>query len=92
MIMLMTTEQRFANHLENWREALPDPKGEVLSGEAGFRLRRNPDTTVGIDVAYISPQTAAANEDGAGRIEGVLVLAVEILSPSDSQEDVLEKV
>ena len=63
-------ESRFGSHLENWREAQPEPKGEVLSGEAGFRLRRNPDTTVGIDVAYISPETAAANEDGVGRIEG----------------------
>lgn len=86
------TQSRFVKHLENWRETLPDPKGEVLSGEAGFRLRRNPDTTVGIDVAYISPDTAAANEDGVGRIEGIPVLAIEILSPSDSQEDVLEKV
>lgn len=86
------TQSRFVKHLENWREAQPDPKGEVLSGEAGFRLRQNPDTTVGIDVAYISAQTATANEEGAGRIEGVPVLAIEILSPSDSQEDVLEKV
>jgi Uma2 family endonuclease len=78
------TQSRFVNHLENWRNGQPNPKGEVLSGEAGFRLRRNPDTTVGIDVAYISAETAAANEDAVGRIEGVPVLAIEILSPSDS--------
>lgn len=86
------TQTKFAKHLDLWLDAQPDPKGEVVSGEAGFRLRRNPDTTVGIDVAYISPATAATNADGVGLIEGVPVLVVEILSPSDSQEDVLEKV
>jgi Uma2 family endonuclease len=86
------TQSRFVSHLEIWRSCQADPKGEVLSGEAGFRLRRNPDTIVGIDVAYISPETAASNEEGVRRIEGVPVLAIEILSPSDSQEDVLEKV
>lgn len=86
------TQSRFVKHLEIWREAQPNPKGEVLSGEVGFRLRRTPDTTVGIDVAYISPQTASSNEEGVGRIEGVPALAIEILSPSDSQEDLLEKV
>lgn len=86
------TQSRFVNHLENWRNCKGNPKGEVLSGEAGFRLRRNPDTTVGIDVAYISAETAQANDDSVGLIDGVPVLVVEILSPSDSQEDVLEKV
>ena len=86
------TQSKFARHLENWRDAQANAGGEVLSGEAGFRLRRNPDTTVGIDVAYISAETAAANEDGVGLIDGVPVLVIEILSPSDSQEDVLEKV
>lgn len=86
------TQTKFGKHLDNWLDIQPDPKGEVVSGEAGFRLRRNPDTTVGIDVAYISPETAAANADGVGLIDGVPVLVVEILSPSDSQEDVLDKV
>jgi Uma2 family endonuclease len=86
------TQTKFGKHLDNWLDGQSDPKGEVVSGEAGFRLRRNPDTTVGIDVAYISPETAAANTDGVGLIDGIPVLVVEILSPSDSQEDVLEKV
>jgi len=78
--------------LNQWLGTQPQPRGEVLAGEAGFQLRRNPDTTVGIDVAYISAETAKTNPDDAFLIEGIPVLAVEILSPSDKQEDVLDKV
>ena len=60
--------------------------------DIGFLLRKNPDTTVGIDVAYISPETAQANPSEVSVIDGAPVLAVEILSPSDTHEDVSEKV
>jgi Uma2 family endonuclease len=63
-----------------------------LSGEAGFVLRRNPDSTVGIDVAYVSAELAVATPERARFVEGVPILAVEILSPSDKQEEILEKV
>ncbi len=82
----------FSHLLCKWLETQPEPHGEVLVGEAAFQLRQDPDTTVGIDVAYISAATAAANPDDAFVIDGVPVLAVEILSPSDKQEGVLEKV
>ena len=78
--------------LFNWIRRQSLPHGEVLCGEAVFRLRRDPDTTVGIDVAYISPETAKANPEEEFLIEGPPVLAVEVLSPSDTQEDVLAKV
>jgi Uma2 family endonuclease len=86
------TTTRIAAMLEEWLGTQPEPRGEVLAGEAGFRLRRNPDTTVGIDVAYISAETAQANPADAFLIEGAPVLAVEILSPTDKQEEILEKV
>jgi Uma2 family endonuclease len=86
------TEARIAMILGQWLEGQPEPKGEVLSGEAGVRLRRNPDSTVGVDVAYISAATAQETPDNAFLIEGPPVLAVEILSPSDTQEEILEKV
>ena len=35
-----------AQLLANWLEQQPEPRGEVLTGEAGFCLRRDPDTTV----------------------------------------------
>jgi Uma2 family endonuclease len=77
--------------LEKWLESRPEPSGEVVSGEAGFRLRRDPDSTVGIDVAYVSAEVAA-REPNAMYFEGPPVLAVEILSPSDKQEEIDEKV
>jgi len=77
--------------LEKWLESRPEPRGEVVGGEAGFRLRRNPDSTVGIDVAYVSAEVAASQPD-ALYFEGPPALAVEIFSPSDKQEEIDEKV
>ncbi len=64
----------------------------VVGGEAGFRLTRNPDSTVGVDVAYISAELAAATPKRAFLIDGPPVLAVEILSPSDRHTDITDKV
>jgi Uma2 family endonuclease len=86
------TEAIITRILDAWRVTRPQPQGEVVVGEAGFRILKNPDTTVGIDVAYISPEMAAANPIDTPLIDGPPVLAVEILSPSDSQEGILEKV
>jgi Uma2 family endonuclease len=78
--------------LEAWRRLQPRPRGQVLSGEAGFRIRRDPDTTVGIDVAYISAKLAVNTPEHAKLVDGPPVLAVEILSPSDKHEEIMEKV
>ncbi len=86
------TTSRIDKILGIWLAAQAEPRGEVLAGEAGFVLRRNPDSTVGIDVAYISAELAAATPERARYVEGVPTLAVEILSPSDKQEEILEKV
>jgi len=86
------TVSRLSHLLELWLEGLPAPSGEILAGDAGVRLLRDPDTTVGVDVAYISAVTAAATPEGAFLIDAPPVLAVEVLSPSDRQNDVLDKV
>jgi Uma2 family endonuclease len=83
---------KFASVLDVWLLTQPEPRGEVLSGEAGFILAHNPDLTVGIDVAYISAETARANPDSAWLVDGIPVLAVEILSPSDTQENISDKI
>ena len=75
-----------------WLDQQPLPRGEVLSGEAGFRLRHDPDTTVGIDVAYVSAEVAAKSPENAFLIDGPPVLAVEVLSPKDRHEDIVAKV
>jgi Uma2 family endonuclease len=85
-------ETQLAQLLNNWLAGQSKPRGEVLCREAGFRLRRNPDTTVGIDTAYISAEMAAATSDDDFLIDGAPVLAVEILSPSNQWDEVSDKV
>jgi Uma2 family endonuclease len=96
----MTTRNRFhsysmtniATELEIWRRRQPEPRGQVLTGDAGVRLQRDPDTTFGVDVVYISPAVLAQQTGAITLIEGVPTLAVEILSPSDVLEDVNDKI
>jgi Uma2 family endonuclease len=76
----------------HWLRAQPRPRGAAYSGDIRFRLRRNPDTFVGIDLAYISPEHKARKPKDATFIDGPPVLAVEILSPHDTAEDIAEKV
>jgi Uma2 family endonuclease len=83
---------RVAYFLGAWLEQQPEPRGAILCGEAGCRLRREPDTTVGIDVVYVSAELAARESTETSLIDGVPVLVVEILSPNDTQEQVDEKI
>lgn len=83
---------RISHLLEGWLEKQPEPTGEVLSGEAGCRLQRDPDTSVGIDVVYFSAEVVSKNTDESKIVEGVPTLVIEILSPSDTQERIHEKI
>jgi|SRR5262245_30078182 len=83
---------RVGSVLNNWLDQQPEPRGQVLGGEAGVKLTHDPDSTVGIDVVYVSAEVAARQGDDTSLIDGVPVLAVEILSPSDTQEEIYEKV
>jgi len=78
--------------LGTWLDQQPEPRGRVLCGEAGVRLRRDPDTTVGVDVVYVSAEVMARQSDDTTLIEGAPVLTVEILSPKDTQEEINEKI
>ncbi len=86
------TEANIAYCLKRWLDQQPTPPGLVLSGEAGFRLRREPTTNVGIDVAYVTTEQMAATSPNASVIEGPPMLAVEIMSPSDTFGDTASKI
>jgi Uma2 family endonuclease len=83
---------RSAQHLANWNDTQPPPRGSVLTGDAGVRLQQDPDTTFGVDVMYVSAAVMARQTPQVTIIEGVPTLTVEILSPSDKLEEVHEKI
>jgi len=78
--------------LKNWRDHQPEPRGKVYGGEAGIRLRRNPDVTVGVDVAYVPPDVVTVQTDETTLVDGIPSLVVEILSPNDTVEEINEKI
>jgi Uma2 family endonuclease len=81
-----------AHALANWLDQQPAPRGVVLSGSVGCILRRDPDTFVDIDLVYISAETNDSQSEETPFLDGAPVVAVEILSPSDKQEEIDEKV
>jgi Uma2 family endonuclease len=83
---------RVGKFLDNWLDEQPTPRGQVLGGEVGVRLRHDPDTTVGVDVVYVSAEVVVHQTEETTLIDGVPTLAVEILSPNDTVEEIHEKV
>lgn len=87
------TEARVTAILSSWLAAQPEPRGEVVCGEAGFLLRKKPDSILaGADVAIISAAQADALSDETTLIQGPAVLIAEVLSPHDTTEEVVERV
>ena len=65
--------------------------GVVTGAETGFRLQSNPDTVRGADVAFVS--TARLPQGRMrGYFPGAPDLAVEVVSPGDTVQEVDEKV
>ncbi len=94
-----TVRNRFNSHvmtrvgrfLDNWLDEQPQPRGQVLA-DAGVIMAHDPDTTVGIDVTYVSAEVIVRQTEDSTLIDGVPTLVVEILSPSDTIEDINEKI
>ena len=86
------TESLIGHYLWAWIMAGPRPWGKVVSGEAGFRLKGDPETFVGIDVAYVSAEMVAGNVGRRKFYEGPPVLAIEILLLSDLHERTVDKI
>ncbi|MCZ2343531.1 MAG: Uma2 family endonuclease [Bacteroidales bacterium] len=87
------TEGRITRILGKWLDQQPEPRGEIVCGEAGFLLRRNEATvTAGVDVALITAAQADSLTASTTLIEGPPLLIAEVLSPSDTLEEVTERV
>lgn len=78
--------------LINWLAKQPKPRGRIYSGEAYFRIRKDPETNVGIDVALASAEQAAAVKKKSSFVDGPPILAVEVLSPFDKQKEISETI
>jgi Uma2 family endonuclease len=86
------TEANIVGQLKLWLAQNPECRGITYSGEVGVILRRDPDTTVGVDVAFFPSEIAERQTADTTLLEGVPLLAVEILSPSDKLDNIREKV
>ena len=75
-----------------WLSKQPKPRGKVYSNEAYFRIRKDPETNVGIDIALSTPTQAANTKKKASYVDGPPVLAIEVLSPNDKLKDINEAI
>lgn len=74
--------------LLHWLDGRPAPRGKVLTGDAGFCLPDGSESVVGIDIAYVSADVLAQQTDESSIVQGIPILAVEVLSPSDTLENI----
>lgn len=65
--------------------------GRMYAAETGFVLARDPDTVRGPDAAFVSTERAAAPRRGPF-FEGAPDLAVEVLSPGNTGQEIAAKV
>lgn len=77
---------RIGHVLTSWMDHAADEIGVVVGGEARCRISTDPDTIIGIDVAFFRGEEHANLPDGARFYDGPPVVAVEVLSPSDTHE------
>jgi Uma2 family endonuclease len=66
--------------------------GSVYAAETGFKLSSNPDTVRAPDVAFISNEQIDRIGSPKGYWPGAPDLAVEVVSPNDRYEDIMDKV
>ena len=66
--------------------------GYVSAAETGFILRRNPDTVLAPDAAFVAQGRLPQEEEPEGYLELAPDLAVEVVSPYDRPQEIREKV
>lgn len=83
---------RTGHVLLDWLERNPGRPGSVATGETRCRLRREPSVIVGIDVGvWLGPEFCEP-PDSPPLYDAPPVLAVEVLSLTDTHENVIERV
>lgn len=70
---------------------MPRRLGRLAGSDSGVLLERDPDTVREPDIAYISAETLPLDVEVTGYYEVVPDLIVEVVSPSDSAREVMDK-
>jgi len=65
--------------------------GEAYAAETGFILKQNPDTVRAPDVAFVTHERAAQQKRETGYFQGAPDLAVEVISPNETMDDIENK-
>lgn len=63
--------------------------GQVYGADTGFKLSENPDTVYGINAAFVASARAQYGDDF---FTGALDLAVEVVSPGNTQMELHQKI
>jgi Uma2 family endonuclease len=87
-----TAVARISQTLGIWLDDHEDVVGVVAAGDARCRLSQQPDTIVGIDVAVFAGEEAVRQSQSEAFFDGPPLIAIEVLSPSDTHEDVSDKI
>jgi len=66
------------------------PSGELLVGDVGFILARNPDTVLAPDLAYVAAERLI--DAGDGYLELAPNIAIEVISPSNIAAVIARKI
>ncbi len=83
---------RLCSELLNWLERQREPRGDVFADRVGCVLDRNPDTAVGVDVAFFSAQQMRRQPANAPLLVGAPTLAIEIVSSLKTKANILPKI
>ena len=83
---------RISHAIADWFDKRSDVLGVAAAGEVRCRIEHDPETIVGIDVAFFKGPEFIEQADSGRYFDGPPVLAVEVLSPSDTHESVSDRI
>lgn len=86
-----TTMAQIVYFLKVWLEVHQEIIGLITTGEARCRLRMDPEIVVGLDVAFFRGQEHVVAAYAGDSFEGPPQVAIEILSGSDTHENVVDR-
>lgn len=78
--------------LANWVDLHTEPTGIIVGGECYFRIRQDPETNIGVDLALTTYEQKASLTLDMAYINGPPILIAEVLSLYDKLKIMYQKV